>query len=1666
RGRSDDGEDFLAALAALHEAGAPLVWGDAPARSVDLPTYRFVRRDHWAADDGPALGPAPSGSVSREAGGVLGPALHPAGSERTIRMLSPEVLAQPIWQGHRVFDDPVLPATGLLGLGLEAAQAHAFGGEAVAASRGEAAAVTLSAVHFTGALRLADAADPQLELEPAADGSRFRVLSRSADGEWQTHCVGRLAPASVSDPPPAVDLEAIRARCTEAIAPDAGWARLAAQSVTYGPAWRLLEEIRRGEDEVLARIRGPEAPTRGFAWDPVVADACIQASSALFLDRPEAETYLPASVGEVVCHAAPAPGATVFAHLRTRLVRDTVSASIDVCDEAGRPLLTLVDLRLRPISEARWHHERVDPAWFYRVRVEERRVDVALPQPRPAQVVDALAPDFRRAAAGPEQRAYAEVLGALDAVALDYARLCRFELGGDAEVRPRFRRLGDRIAQLADRAEGSGAEPVSREAIAARLAAIVSDTPSAAAEAALLERCGASLAAVLRGEVAPLSLLFPGGDGAAVEALYGRSVGARLMNEQVAAAFARLRARGPTAERPLRVLEVGAGTGATTSFLYDQLDGVDYTMSDVAPLLVERARERFGDADSIRFERFDVTEAPEAQGFAVGSFDVVVAANVLHATPELRTTLERVGALLAPGGSLLLLESTRAVPWLDLIFGLTEGWWAFEDEALRPDHPLLSSAQWVALLEETGFEAKALSPGDDVEAAQGLIVARRPETPIASGRSVVLGADEALSRALATALDADTRLDDATCADVILVPGPAETPAALATEIDRLLATIRTLVDRPATPRLTVVTRGATGEGDAEPTHAVLAGLARTARLEHPALDCARIDVEASAPLETQVAQIVRALASPVREARRLRADGSRVERLARLPLSPRLPRPDRDYRIEPGPSGDTQGVRFVPAQVGRPGPGEVVVEVLAAGLNFIDVLDAMGMLPFERGWLGVECCGRVVDVGEGVVRCAVGDRVIALCEGSFRDRAIVRDAHLARLPDGLSPTEGATLPAAFLTAWQALVEEAALEAGQSVLIHAGAGGTGMAAIQVARARGARVFATASRDKWAALEALGVEGPLDSRRAGFGEAIRARTDGRGVDVVLNSLTGDFIDEGLHALAKGGTFLEIGKRDLRSEDAVRAIREDVDYRIVDLMTLAATSPERITALFDAFLPALERGALRPLPRQTFAVGHADAALRFMRETRHTGKIVLDFDASGAPIRPDASYLVTGGFGGLGLATARWLADRGASTLVLLGRRVPQATPVELVGLAERGVEVVFVSGDVAEAEDVARAIAAAEARGPLRGVVHAAGVLEDGLLKGLDAEKVAPVLRPKVEGARQLHRATREHALDFFVLYSSAASLLGSPGQGAHVAANGFLDALATHRRRRSLPALCINWGPWSETGSAANEATAAAMRSRGIGPIPTRQGLAALGALLARADVTQVGVVPIDWSQAQGAVRDPFFSLLAEASGASHPTAPSAPAGSPEGDFFAGLARSTPRRRRAEIRRRLQREIARVLGLPEGELPSAIEGFFDLGLDSLMAVDLTARLESSASLAFSSTTLFEYPNIAELADHLDDLVFANASEPVDERHGHEAANRADASTSDEAAAGAEPATPDEAAAGAEPATPDEAEDLDAALAAELEALDELLHDGSRGGDPRRSSRPDLDPNDE
>jgi acyl transferase domain-containing protein/NADPH:quinone reductase-like Zn-dependent oxidoreductase/acyl carrier protein/SAM-dependent methyltransferase len=654
-----------------------------------------------------------------------------------------------------------------------------------------------------------------------------------------------------------------------------------------------------------------------------------------------------------------------------------------------------------------------------------------------------------------------------------------------------------------------------------------------------------------------------------------------------------------------------------------------------------------------------------------------------------------------------------------------------------------------------------------------------------------------------------------------------------------------------------------------------------------------------------------------------------------------------------------------------------VEIRVLAAGLNFRDVLNALGVYQGPAGPLGSECAGRIVAVGAGVEGLHVGQEVVALSAGTFRTYLTTEAALVVPKPEGLTFSEAATAPVAFLTAEYALGHLARLAPGERVLIHAAAGGVGLAAVQVAKRAGAEILATAgSPEKRAFLESLGVRHVMDSRSLAFADEVRARTAGEGVEVVLNSLSGEFISRSLGVLRAGGRFLEIGKAGIWTAEQMAAARKDVAYFPI---YLGDVDPELLRAMLRRVMDDLAAGALTPLPIRSFPFAEAASAFRYMAQAKHIGKIVLIPENAGPPaIRGDATYLVTGGLGSLGLLVARWLVDRGARHLALVGRRGATEEARGVVAELERaGAQVAVAAVDVAREDEIARLVAGIDARmPPLRGVIHAAGVLDDGMVRQQSWERFERVLAPKMAGAWNLHGVTRDRELDFFVLFSSAASLLGWPGQGNYAAANAFLDALAHHRRGAGLPAVSINWGPWGGVGMAASlDPRAQARRTQqGIALLPTEGALVSLERLLGHRS-PQVAVLALDLSKALEALpaaRGPLFADLVR----TVPPQKDRPSGPPRPELVDQLEQAPAGKRRGVVLTHVRAQVLSVLGLDPSSVRDAHQGFRDLGMDSLMALELRNRLQRSVGRGLPPTLAFDFPTIEALTGHLVDDVLA------------------------------------------------------------------------------------------
>ena len=766
--------------------------------------------------------------------------------------------------------------------------------------------------------------------------------------------------------------------------------------------------------------------------------------------------------------------------------------------------------------------------------------------------------------------------------------------------------------------------------------------------------------------------------------------------------------------------------------------------------------------------------------------------------------------------------------------------------------------------------------------------------------------------------------------------------------------------------------------------HAGLRGLLRVIGAEFPDLRATQIDVAADPQDGPAAKNLAAELTSDTADDETAwRAGRWYGARLQHTPLAAdeRHPTtvggPADGVRLEIRQPGDLDTLELTRFSRRVPGAGQIEIEIGAASINFHDVLFAHGnYFAFEgvTPALGVDCAGTVVRVGDAVTEFQVGDRVMtgAATEGAWGSHATLDSGLAARLPGELSMEQGAAIPAVFTTVWYGLSDLARLRSGERVLIHSATGGTGQAAIAVARHLGAEIYATAgSETRRAWLRAQGIEHVYDSRSLEFADRIREDTGGAGVDVVLNSLTGAAQRVSLDLLSFGGRFVEIGKRDIYRDGklGLAPFRRNLAFYSIDLELMAVADPDRLGRLLREVSALLARGELTPPTTTSYPLADAAIAIRQMASAQHMGKLVLTTTAEpGTPavlppdrvpvFRGDGAYVITGGLGGLGLRLARHLTAAGCGRIVLNSRSAPDETAArEIQAMRDAGTDVHVERGDIADPDTAERLAAAARATGlPLRGVLHAAAVVEDATIPSITGELLDRDWAPKTYGAWNLHQATAEDELDWFCCFSSAAALLGSPGQGAYAAANSWLDGFAAWRHAQGLPVTTIAWGAWGEIGRGAVLAEAGDTTM-----ITPDEGIHAFDALL-RYTRVYTGYVPLSrapWLTAL-AKRSPFAEAFKDSRG-----------DQPQSSELRAEFESLPAGDRIGwLRRFVAGEAAAIVrGAIDPSRP-----FNDYGLDSLGNLELRTRIETNLGTRIAPKAIAEHNSAQALAQHLADLL--------------------------------------------------------------------------------------------
>ncbi|MBI3243488.1 MAG: SDR family NAD(P)-dependent oxidoreductase [Chloroflexi bacterium] len=1620
----DDWQTILDSLGALYVQGINVDWAgfdkDYLRRKVVLPTYPFQRQRYWLTPAKPAQQAAPARG---------GKTVHPLLGQR-LRSALKEIQFEsqfsldglPLLNDHRVYGVAVLPGTAYMEMALAAANVALGAGRHV-----------LEDLIIHEALVVGEDETRSIQFILKSDGT-FQLFSSGDDDDWQLHATGKVRAASFDGEAASVSLAEVQARCVEQVSAEAHYQMLRERGLEFGPSLHGVQQIWRRDGEALGKLQLTatlEAEAGDYHVHPALLDACLQPLASAVPSNGSTDVYMPVNIESFVLHRR--PGAQVWSHaiVRSTEGKETLTADVRLLDENGQALGEVKGVHLkRAKREAllRLSEKQLDD-WLYEVQWRPQpRTESASFIPAPAQISETASADVTRLSAEHGLAAYRELNPLIDALCADYVLLALHQLGWKPKVGQRVaaeslakelgvldqhrRLLGRFLEMLAEdgvlRATGSGWEVVkvaapTESALQARYDSLLKQYPAFDAELAFAQRCGSQLAGALSGSVDPLQLLFPAGSLGVAEKLYQESPFARTYNALIQTAIDSIIAQLPK-DRTLRVLEIGAGTGGTTSAVLPRLPAgrAEYTFTDISPSFTAKATQKFGGYPFVKYQMLNIENDPAGQEFEPHQFDLIIAANVIHATADLRQTLKHVHQLLAPDGLLMMSEITAKQRWVDVSFGLTDGWWRFVDADLRPSYPLLQRREWTQLLEDSGFSASAMIPATEGGelSVQAIIMARATTT--LKGDWLILS-DANLGEKLAGAIAARggnpvlARPGSAQNADdfrrllnekdswqgvihlwSLDVTTPDDTlEPAQAFACGSALHLVQALAASGSQSRLWLVTRGAQAVNGSPlaVAQSPLWGLGKVIALEHPELHCALIDLD---PAADGVDLLLAEIASPDSEDQIALRDG--VRHAARLAHNEVKNEPEHDLARQPvGLELSRHGVfdemKLKPLTRRAPGPGEVEIRVRATGLNFRDVMNALAMRDDPQP-VGSECAGVVSAVGQGVSDFKAGDEVVAIAGGCFSTFVIASATLVLPKPKNLSFEEAAAIPLAFLTAHYALNKLARLSAGDKILIHAASGGVGLAAVQLAQRAGAEIFGTAgSPEKQAYLKSLGVQHVMDSRSLEFAAEITSLTGGRGVDVVLNSLAGEFIPKSLSALAQGGRFVEMGKREAWSQAQVAEARPDVSYFTVPLADDIEERPTTVRPVWRELMADVEAGRLQALPLRAFPLEQVAEAFRFMAQARHIGKIVVTQPEAVAPdsFRAEATYLITGGLSGLGLLVAEWMVERGARHLMLMGRSGPTESARKVLDELElAGAKVIVAQADVSDRDQVEKVLAGIkQSMPPLRGVIHSAGVLDDGVLVKQAWSRFETVMAPKVAGAWHLHTLTQDAPLDFFVLFSSVASLLGSRGQGNHAAANAFMDTLAHHRRARGLPALSINWGAWAEVGAVVKHNVGERIQMQGLSIIEPKQGLQVLSRLMRQAKA-QVAAMPLNWPVfmrqfAPG--REPRW--LSEMTGQAQARVVAEQPATAEPEIFRQLTDALPAQQRKLLLGYVSNQVIKVLRLGSTQVNQR-QPLNEMGLDSLMAVELRNLLGTGLGLKrqLPATLVFDYPTVEALADYL------------------------------------------------------------------------------------------------
>ncbi len=1591
--KESDGNPLLRVLARAVVMGCQVdrarLFGARPPGRVRLPAYPWQRKTFQQARTSEAMDLCDAAPAHP----LLGTRLR-AGTPEWRNLIDATTVGY--LADHRIDGEVVVPASAFAEMAL-----------AVARDLYPTGPIGLEDFDLLAWLTLPEDQMRELSVRLHEEASLVEVWSRArfGAGEWTLHARGRVV--RVTSPVPAA---AVMAQLPHRLTADVVYARAAASGLSYGPSFRRVRGGARSDTQIdveLAAIDAADDAGVGTVLHPIALDAAFHAMFDNIKRRAdERHVYLPvrfAGLRVQLDHASPARARVVISRETDR----SLSVDVTLLDGEGRTIAVLTGGLFRAVVLERSVPDRV---FFRQQPVRLSR----MARPQDARACAAAALDRLGTQTAPDSWLY---LGAF-ARALAFASLR--DAFGDVPILPiagvaaplTLTLLAD-LARAGLATQGASGWSLAHESGLPEagdiLQSFAADHPEASADILLAAQALAGLPGALRtGGAAPLGAT-----------LTERFEAATILLAPVFAAAASVcvALQDRVAPEALRVLVAEPFCLGVLQSLAALLQDGRVTVSVVGndARRLNLARARHGESGGISFLDPDADDVP--------AFDVALCLALAPLSGEIMLG-QAIARRLAPGGLLCVLQPP-ASPVFDCLLGAQDGWFA----QAPPGAPLgrIAAARdgrrWAqaagfkdvhthALGEEvgsivighTGSRVTDVLGAHGADAAPVLLLQDWPDLAEAL-HGCGLTVQRTTASGLAQAWTAIAASGDGQAALVFLAQ--ADGQGGLAGCLARLAAVLDATQSTKC--MLWVVVRGLRA-GDAsaiDPLAEAVWSFARVAVNEYAGIELRLVDLALALNPVAAARQLATLITAPGEEAELL-VDTSGVSAMRLLPAPPASAEVAA-VRLQPGPQGALSGFDWVEAPRRAPDAGEIELRITAAGLNFRDVMLASGLLDddvLDDGMagavLGFECAGEVLRVGEGVGHLQPGDTVMGFGRESFATHATADARVFVRVPDGVSTEAAATIPVAFLTAWYALVHMAQIQPGEWVLIHGAAGGVGLAALQVARLRGARVAATVgSPEKRALVAAFGAERIYNSRSTAFADEIRS--DIGGVDVVLNSLAGDAMQASLRCLRPFGRFVELGKRDYVANTALglRPFRRNLSYFGVDLDQLLAANFPLVERLLAEIAGHFAAGTLSPLPYQAFDWHEAGSAFRLMQSGGHVGKILIRPAARPiatilprAAFRPaDGAHLVVGGTGGFGFETACWLAELGAATVVVASRSGTLAPELQARADALRatGTTLLVETLDVTDAASVTTLVGRlARDHGRVAGVIHAAVVLDDALIANLEPHRLAHVLAPKVTGADNLDRATRGAPLDYFVAYSSVAAMVGNPGQGAYAAANGYLQGLMARRRAAGLPGLAVGWGAISDAGLLARDTRNAARLARlaGIDAMTSRAALSHLEALLAQgaANPATVQCALFHAGDAQlrfKLLRTPAFAGLFAGGHA---------AAEREAGLATRIAGKSDGDARALVAALVAADVGRIFRLPPDEVEMT-RPLDELGLDSMMSLDLRMSIEKRFGIELPVMAISAGVSVNELAARLIASLRSgaqpadDASQQIMQRHG-------------------------------------------------------------------------------